>query len=960
MALSTPWWLIAMLIVAIGQLPGTHPLPCFPNRNCLAEVEENVADNVCFSPVTQFPTTATTAITAIPATTATTATTAQTQTSATPQGTYYTTLEKDVRPSIQPFPIDISVITVDRRPGLLHTNGPHLDSATPNVIESNSPCYYKGKACPGSLHSVESPVPSWSLPRNTSSTNAVSTTIGTSTSLKPPKHTGCDAPYQTDIPTSSLPEQTTALPSSSTSTESKSSTTLPSSSALNTSTKPYSPQMSGQNIFDPINYVRFPGNIQSRNDHFVSKEHVSVEQGPIQTNKFYANLFLGGQTNNAFTTPYAVSWGKGGGVARSWGLVISHTERTQLAFGPQHREIPGAPVQYYINPIGIQSMIMSAAELGSSTVLTVEKPEAFSADAVFRPVRNSGSKITFPLVQGMGFVTGVYTNLQLTIQSGVFFRTFTPGASPKAGVFKYSVLLEDNTKWLIYVIPTNGADPNLRLENNGLIRGRSGFSGTVQVAKNPSGPEGERVYDQSSGVYATSGSVSGSVNGATGTYGFSWEKAGNNPASTPLLMFALPHHIESFGSATRGALTNLHLQTRTKGRATAILANSWTLVEDNLPVNIGFAPWNPSTGRSATLTRSVRDRLRQVAPTELSQDIRAQTYLDSMYFSGKGLAKFAMLVYTVWELAQDRNLAEPAFNRLKDAFAAFANNTQRFPLVYDNVWKGLVSSGTYQTRDPGLDFGNTLYNDHHFHYGYFILAAAIIGTLDPSWLNDNSPWVNTLIRDAGNPVTIDPYFPFSRAFDWYSGHSWAKGLFESGDGKDQESTSEDNMFAYAIKMWGQTIGDRSMEARGNMMLAILRRSLNSYFLMKSDNVHQPRNFIDNKVTGILFENKADHATYFGSNLEFIQGIHMLPLIPSSPYIRLRDFVSEEWNAMFREGATRPASTVLGGWQGVLFSNLAIIDAQASWNFFNRDPFDLSRIDGGTSRTWSLAFAAGKF
>jgi len=108
-----------------------------------------------------------------------------------------------------------------------------------------------------------------------------------------------------------------------------------------------------------------------------------------------------------------------------------------------------------------------------------------------------------------------------------------------------------------------------------------------------------------------------------------------------------------------------------------------------------------------------------------------------------------------------------------------------------------------------------------------------------------------LVRDAGNSVENDAYFPFSRGFDWYNGHSWAKGLFESFDGKDQESTSEDTMFAYAIKMWGQTTRDASMEARGNLMLGILGRSLNNYFLMEEDNVNQPANFIGNKVTGIV-------------------------------------------------------------------------------------------------------------
>ncbi len=94
-----------------------------------------------------------------------------------------------------------------------------------------------------------------------------------------------------------------------------------------------------------------------------------------------------------------------------------------------------------------------------------------------------------------------------------------------------------------------------------------------------------------------------------------------------------------------------------------------------------------------------------------------------------------------------------------------------------------MSSATYVTGDKGLDFGNTLYNDHHFHYGYHILAAAIIGYLDPQWLDANKAYVDTLVRDVANPSHEDKYFPMWRSFDWYHGHSWAHGLYASMDGK---------------------------------------------------------------------------------------------------------------------------------------------------------------------------------
>lgn len=124
-----------------------------------------------------------------------------------------------------------------------------------------------------------------------------------------------------------------------------------------------------------------------------------------------------------------------------------------------------------------------------------------------------------------------------------------------------------------------------------------------------------------------------------------------------------------------------------------------------------------------------------------------------------------------------------------------------------------MSSGTYVTGQALEDYGNTFYNDHHFHYGYHIFAAAVIGHLDKTWIAGNKDYVNMLARDTSNPSAKDTIFPMWRSFDWYHGHSWATGLFASLDGKNQESTSEDMMHAYGLKMWGKVSGNAPMEAR---------------------------------------------------------------------------------------------------------------------------------------------------
>lgn len=87
---------------------------------------------------------------------------------------------------------------------------------------------------------------------------------------------------------------------------------------------------------------------------------------------------------------------------------------------------------------------------------------------------------------------------------------------------------------------------------------------------------------------------------------------------------------------------------------------------------------------------------------------------------------------------------------------------------------------------------------------------------------------------------------------------------------------------------------------------------------------------------------------------------MLPLSPSSAFTRPHKFILEEWNTYFNTTSPWPASTIAGGWRGILYGNLACIDPKAAYRFFSQQNFDGSWLDGGASRTWYLAFSAGEF
>ncbi|KAK3692680.1 glycoside hydrolase family 81 protein [Podospora appendiculata] len=731
---------------------------------------------------------------------------------------------------------------------------------------------------------------------------------------------------------------------------------IPTPTSLLSATGPPAPpspsaatKMASPNIFaDPIATDSPPAVISKRKDHPAPRLGI-VGTSPFQTNKFYANFILDSQTAPTYLHPYAVAWAKGKGASASWGVAISHVEAKQRVFG-QVSPATGA-VNYFLNPVGIQSVCISAKELGPTTVLTSDLLTDFSVRVSLRSNPQAQPAIQFPLVQGSGFVSAIFNGSSPLIQTGVFFKTVTRSTKEaKAGVIKYKLHLEDGTIWLVYAYHTKANPLDLTVVNNGLAQSKGPFYGVIQVAQDPG--NGEALYDQACGAYATGVELSGSTNDKQGSYTFAFQKAGI--LLTTLAMFALPHHQNSFDDATRAKATNVSLQTTTKGTAIAVLADSWTMTETELPVNMGFLPWSPKAGSISTLSATTKTFIHSIAVQELSQNMLQQTNQNSMYFSGKALAKFATILMAINDILGDKALAQTGLNQLKVAFSRFSENQQQYPLVYESAWGGVVSSAMYVTGDSGADFGNSYYNDHHFHYGYFIYCAAVLGHLDPSWLRTNKAFVNTLVRDIANPSVSDKFFPVWRCFDWYHGHSWAHGLFETLDGKDQESSSEDSMHAYAIKMWGTVSGDQNMAARGNLMLAVQARSMQAYYLYTKNNTVQPPQFIGNKAAGILFENKIDHTTYFGTNIEYIQGIHMLPLLPHTPLVRTPEFVAEEWNTYFGNGR---AGQVGGGWRGILFGNYATIDPRGAYAFFSSSSFDPSWLDGGASLTWYLCYAA---
>lgn len=672
---------------------------------------------------------------------------------------------------------------------------------------------------------------------------------------------------------------------------------------------------------------------------------------PVHTNKFYTNLLLDDQTLQTWVQPYSLWWTKNPGFV---GMSVSHTTRDQFVYGPD----PNTPnAQYYFSPIGIQSMVMSAVEFDMGpTDLALNDTNDLSCKVSIIPRYIPDRHLDLHLVIGMGFVTGIYWGLLPKVTTQVGIQSAVQLQSPNPAAWKYEVILNNGVRWLMYVSGLPGDPvPTFSLnEQRELVASFAVNGCCVQLAAAPVGTD--PFYDEASGRYVTDASVTGEIidNGARGNYRIQYDAQGYS-LSGNTLVFAAPHHVASLTSQMESKRTSIQLDSTNMGVLTAYLSPMIEMTEP-LPIIIEFDPYASFKNANINIGPNERNIISSVAAQELQGDVWNESNLNSMYFSGKKLDKYAQIAYVCKFVLQDDYATGIGLDKVKQAFARFATNTQQFPLVYDTEWKGLISVAGL-SGDPLQDFGNSYYNDHNFHYGYFIHAAAVIGQIDKvrggNWAQENKAFVNSLVRDVANPSTDDPYFPRWRSFDWYAGHSWAKGIFTSGDGKDQESSSEDFHFAYGMKLWGNVLNDPVMEARGNLMLAVLKRALNTYIYYKSDNTTMPSKIIPNKVSGILFENKVDYATWFSDRTECKHGIHMIPVTSVSSFIRQADYVQEEWN----EKLAGIVDTIDDGWRGILYQNKALFDPWSSFAFFAQGNFDNRWLDDGMSRTWSLAFAA---
>lgn len=295
--------------------------------------------------------------------------------------------------------------------------------------------------------------------------------------------------------------------------------------------------------------------------------------------------------------------------------------------------------------------------------------------------------------------------------------------------------------------------------------------------------------------------------------------------------------------------------------------------------------------------------------------------LRDTYGEGKWLGKLATLAPLAeqYQLDDDaKALRERLAKRLERWFTAASSEGKPKPqglFYYHERWGTLIGWPASFGSDNEL-------NDHHFHYGYFIKAAAEVARRDPAWAAPErfGGMVKLLIRDFASPDRADPLFPFLRNFDPYAGHSWASGHARFGDGNNNESSSEAMNAWCALVLWGEATGDTAVRDLGIYLYTTEMAAINEYWF-NVQGEHFPKGYPASVVT-MVWGGKGANGTWFSAKPEHIHGINWLPLHGGSLYLgRYPEYVEKNYAALVRE----KGGTNWSDWPDLIWMYRALAD-----------------------------------
>ena len=254
------------------------------------------------------------------------------------------------------------------------------------------------------------------------------------------------------------------------------------------------------------------------------------------------------------------------------------------------------------------------------------------------------------------------------------------------------------------------------------------------------------------------------------------------------------------------------------------------------------------------------------------------------YWEGKNVHPLAISALMADQLGETE-IREKLLKKLKsimiDWFTYDGEDDDCY-LIYNKDWGTLYY--------PESSFGaNAAICDHHFTYGYFMFGAAVLATYDKQFYNDYKDMIELLVRDYADPKEPEDdgdMFCKFRAFDQYSGHSWAGGYADSDSGNNQESASEALFSWVGMYLWGEVSQNSTYIDAGAYGFTTEMEAIEQYWFDYDETNwlgDHPDRVADQAYdypfqgTGQIYGASMGYGTYFGGQPVYVYGIQWLPI-----------------------------------------------------------------------------------
>ncbi len=302
------------------------------------------------------------------------------------------------------------------------------------------------------------------------------------------------------------------------------------------------------------------------------------------------------------------------------------------------------------------------------------------------------------------------------------------------------------------------------------------------------------------------------------------------------------------------------------------------------------------------------------------------------YWQGKSLHPLAMGALTADKIG-DTTYRELFLSRMRTILTNWYTHTSGEPdsfFYYNPDWGTLY----YRVSEFGANTGIT---DHHFTYGYFVFASAVLATYDANFRSQYGAMVEHLIRDYANPSRTDALYPFFRNFDPYEGHSWAGGYADNANGNNQEAAGEALFGWVGQYLWGVLTGNTAYRDAGIYGFTTELKAVEQYWFNYDGDNWVPQ--WTHKTVGQVYGSSNFYGTFFSGAPVHIYGIHWLP---TSEYLTSYGFNPARAASLYNGFVTDNGGPETS-WQHVVWPIQSLSDPQAVLAKWNATPVQKNEL-----------------